>query len=81
LDTGSDEIELSELRVGNIVYAIAVFRSGDKFITAWRCPVCERRQGCSYSTQTHMDAAKCAGEEVLKHHAKFHQEPPPDAKA
>jgi hypothetical protein len=70
------QIDLSELRLGNIAYSIAVFPSVDKFVTAWRCPVCERRQGCWHSTKTQMEAVKCAEEEVLKHHAEYHQTPP-----
>ena len=67
------EIDLRELRVGNIAYSVAVFPSNGKFVTAWRCPVCERRQGCSYRTETHMQAVECAEEEVRAHHAKYHQ--------
>jgi hypothetical protein len=77
MNSAADEtaaIELSELRLGNIVYSIAVFPSNNRFVTAWRCPVCERRQGCWYSTKTHLEAARCAEEEVLKHHTQFHGE-------
>ena len=66
------EIDLRQLRLGEITYSVAVFPSGDTFVTAWRCPVCERRQGCHYRTATHLEAVDCAEAEVHKHHAEYH---------
>jgi len=73
VDDDTDPIDTWEIRVGDIAYAVAVFPSGDQFVAAWRCPVCERRQGCSRHTVTHADAVDCAEEEVRKHHAEYHR--------
>ena len=74
-DEGS-RIDGQEIRVGGITYSISAFRSGDKFVTAWRCPVCKRRQGCPHRTETQVEAFKCAEEEVRSHHVECHQPAP-----
>ena len=73
-DDEAAQIDLRAMQVGDVADSVAVFPSDKRFITAWRCPACQRRQGCSYQTETHDEAVKCAEAEVLTHHAKYHRE-------
>ena len=66
------QLEQSKIQVGTITYSVTLIPSDGKFVTAWRCPICKRRQGCSYYVESHAEAAKCAEEEVLKHHSQHH---------
>ena len=72
-DDDSDPLDQRKIQIENTTYSVTIIPSGNTFATAWRCPICERRQGCSYHVETHADAVHCAEEEVLAHHAKYHR--------
>ena len=73
----AEPIDNWQIIVGDITYTAAIFPSDGQFVGSWRCPVCQQRQGCSWRTNTYMEAADCADVEVRAHHDKFHRKPFP----
>jgi hypothetical protein len=67
-------LETRQVLAGNMTYSVTLDPSDDNFVASWRCPVCERRQGCSHRTDTRDEAIHCMEAEVRAHHAKFHRD-------
>jgi hypothetical protein len=74
----NEQLEMREVVVGEVRYALLAMRREGRYIAAWRCVTCgtEDRQS-AVRADTPEEALEHVESEVLEHHATFHSEQTP----
>jgi hypothetical protein len=69
------QLDLREVRIGEMSYPIAAFLLGGRHTAAWRCDVCvDRHSDGICEGKSAADAVMSAEAAVLAHHAAFHRD-------